>query len=398
MSADTGEAPPSAVLATLASTTAVQVVTSATVLALSVLAPEIQAATGIAAGWVGYQVSLIYAAGAASSALAGSVIARFGAGRVEAIVLACLFVGLAAVLAGSTAAIALGSLVVGIGHGLNNPASSQLLHRVTPAPRRNLVFSVKQTGVPVGGIAATLALPAIAALGDWRGGLVALMVLHVGLALPFLGAHGRTPADAAATPAPVLARMRAEQAVLWASRPLRALAAIGFLFSATQLGISAFVVVMLHEAGGLSLAEAGAHAALVHGAGVVGRVGWGWLADRTGSGFGVLAAVGALCGLAAAGAMVWPALPSALGIADLALFGATAIGWNGVLLAETARAAPRGAVGAATGSVLVFVFLGAIVGPSAVGLAYAGLSDRFFAMGVLAAFSLAGAAVAWRLR
>jgi MFS family permease len=45
------------------------------------------------------------------------------------------------------------------------------------------------------------------------------------------------------------------------------------------------------------------------------------------------------------------------------LFGATAIGWNGIYLAETARLAPEGQVGMATGGTLFFTFLGVAVGP-----------------------------------
>ena len=44
-------------------------------------------------------------------------------------------------------------------------------------------------------------------------------------------------------------------------------------------------------------------------------------------------------------------------------FGATAIGWNGVYLAEVARQAPRGRAGEATGGTLFFTFSGVLVGP-----------------------------------
>ncbi len=380
-----------ALLPTLALTTAVQIVTSATVLALSVLAPAVGTATGLPAAWVGYQVSLVYAAGAVSSAFAGAVIARHGAARVEAIVLGCLVLGLAAMLPGAAATIALGSLAIGIGHGLNNPASSELLGRVTPPGQRNLVFSVKQTGVPLGGIAATLALPPLAGVGDWRLGLIALGTLNLTLILPFLRHRGPPTGRTAETP---LRRLRREQALLWSSPPLRALAAIGFLFSATQLAISAYVVVLLHEAGDLTPAAAGAYAALLHGAGVAGRLGWGWIADRTRSGFGVLAAIGLLCAGAAGATIVWDHLPGFARVGAITLFGFTAIGWNGVLIAETARHGPSGAVGAATGSVLVFVFLGAIVGPSAVGLVYGAVDDRFLSLLLPAALSAAGGLVA----
>jgi sugar phosphate permease len=380
-------------LRTLVATTAIQVITSATVLALSALAPEMVRATGLPAHWIGYQVSLIYLAGAVSSALAGAVIGRSGATAVEALVLGCLFVGVGAFLTASPLAIAAGSLLIGLGHGLNNPAASHLLGPVTPPGRRNIVFSIKQTGVPVGGIAVTLTLPWIAATHDWRLGLALMMALHVASATLLMPLH--TPADPRADGGgSALARLGRDQALLWRSPALRALAVIGMLFSAIQLGLSAYVVVMLHDAGGLTVAEAGAMAAATHAAGVVGRLGWGWLADRTRSGFMVLAVIGGLCALAAGATVAWTALPALLQAGVLVVFGGTAIGWNGVLLAETAHRAPAAAVGASTGSVLVFVFIGAIVGPAAVGIAYGWIGDYFACMGLLAAFGAAGCAVA----
>ena len=44
-------------------------------------------------------------------------------------------------------------------------------------------------------------------------------------------------------------------------------------------------------------------------------------------------------------------------------FGATAIGWNGVQLAELARHAPPGKAGAITGGAGVITFAGVVVGP-----------------------------------
>jgi hypothetical protein len=45
------------------------------------------------------------------------------------------------------------------------------------------------------------------------------------------------------------------------------------------------------------------------------------------------------------------------------LYGASAVGWNGVFLAEVARSAPAGQVGTATGGTQFFTFGGAMLGP-----------------------------------
>ena len=61
----------------------------------------------------------------------------------------------------------LASVAIGIGYGLNNPAASEMLSRFTPKRRRNIVFSLKQSGVPLGGILAALALPLLAQGLGW---------------------------------------------------------------------------------------------------------------------------------------------------------------------------------------------------------------------------------------
>ena len=56
----------------------------------------------------------------------------------------------------------------------------------------------------------------------------------------------------------------------------------------------------------------------------------------------------------------WPASGM---LAVCALFGATAIGWNGVQLAEIARQAPSGQTGAITGAAGSLTFAGVVLGP-----------------------------------
>src|SRR3546814_13804897 len=53
----------------------------------------------------------------------------------------------------------------------------------------------------------------------------------------------------------------------------------------------------------------------------------------------------------------------ALTLIVLSLFGASAVGWNGVYLAEVARQAPKGQASIATGGTLCVTFLGIVIGP-----------------------------------
>jgi len=67
------------------------------------------------------------------------------------------------------------------------------------------------------------------------------------------------------------------------------------------------------------------------------------------------------CALASSFAQGWPAV----GLLTLyALFGASAIGWNGVYLDEVARRAAPGTVGTATAAALFVTFAGVLSGPA----------------------------------
>jgi hypothetical protein len=108
----------------------------------------------------------------------------------------------------------------------------------------------------------------------------------------------------------------------------------------------------------------------------------------------VIGVIATLCGIAMAsatpGCPVWVMLPLA------ALYGASAIGWNGVQLSELARRAPPGTAGAVTGASGFITFGGVVAGPLAfAGLA--GLTDSY-RTGFLVAAAVSGVAAAALLR
>ena len=70
--------------------------------------------------------------------------------------------------------------------------------------------------------------------------------------------------------------------------------------------------------------------------------------------------MGVACLLTLTAAPDWPRW---LLFAFAALFGSTAVGWNGVWLAEIARVAPKGRTSVATGGCLFFTFLGVVFTP-----------------------------------
>jgi MFS family permease len=131
-----------------------------------------------------------------------------------------------------------------------------------------------------------------------------------------------------------------------------------------QLVLSSFLVVYLTTAAGLDLVLAGALLSVSQLAGVVGRLGWGFIADRVPAPRLLLLAI-ALPMAVAAGLMslftaAWPLGAIA---AVVILLGATASGWNGVFLAEIIRDVRTTEVGLAISGSLMFTYLGIVLGP-----------------------------------
>lgn len=385
----------------LAVTTSTQALSTLGALALAAAAPSAAASLGVSAALIGYQVAFVFLAAALSALVAGGLVRRHGSVRTSQFSLALVAIGCALSASGRLPLLVAGALVIGVGYGLTNPAASQLLARV-PSRRMNLIFSVKQTGVPIGGVLSGVIVPPITLTAGWQTALAVCAVLIAVLALAIGVTRRPWDADRSAG-APVLASIRQSVQVVWGHPILRWLAGASFLYSGAQLCLTGFLVTYLVSDAGLGLVLAGTVLSITHASGAVGRLVWGWLADRFRSGGAVLVGNGVLsiCG-ALLVAMIEPGWPLPAIVAVSAVFGFAALGWNGVYIAAIARRAPPGTIGLATGGSLFVTYSGSIVLPPA----FAALHDRLglsygeaFAMltGVTA-LGIGCVALAWRAR
>jgi len=393
------ESPPAPFALLLAEVTSVQAIATLSVLTLATVAPLAAASLGVGAEAVGYQISIIYGAAALISAVAGLVVRRWGAGTVGVIAMVLGMLGCLGLATGFLWVAALASVLIGLGYGLVNPSSSHLLNRFTPPARRNLVFSLKQTGVPLAGVLAGLLLPGIGQIAGWRGAAGVVAALFAVLLAIF--APGRRVWDDDRKPGLILRGNLLEgPKLVWRVPALRGFALMGFCFSAIQLSLMAFTVNMLVHDLGWSIVAAGFAVSVMQAAGAAGRIGWGLLADRLKSGVAVLAGIGALSMVAAfATAALAPGWSVAAVVAVLAVFGAAAIGWNGVFLAEVARVSPPGAASTATGGAMMFTFTGVVVGPALFASLFNIVGSYGPTFALMAAFPVAGAvAVLWSAR
>jgi MFS family permease len=380
----------------LVATTAIQIFTSLSVATPAVLAPALAPDLGITPQWIGVFIGLVYAGAMLGSLASGGFIAHFGSIRLSQICVLLCSIGIALVALLPASAVALliaAAVLLGLGYGPITPASSAVLIRTTPTARMALTFSIKQTGVPAGAALAGALMPGIALLAGWRGALVAVAL--AGLVVIAAAQPTRRALDTArgAGPSFSLAALLGPLRTVLAARELRALSLAGFAFASVQVCLSSFLVVYLFDTLGWSLVAAGLALTCATISAVAARIIWGFVSDRWLGSRRVLALIGVIataCGVAMAAA--GPDWPTWTVLTLAALYGASAIGWNGVQLSELARLAPPGSAGAVTGASGFITFGGVMVGPPVfAGLAAATGSYR---TGFYAAALVSGVAAA----
>jgi len=350
---------------------------------LPALAPEASASLGISSSLIGYQISILAGAMLVSLLLGGNLSTRWGACRVTQTGLTLLGLGCLIATGPNVAFFFTSALCLGLGYGLLSPAASHLLMRYTPAHRRNVLFSLKQTGVPIGGIGASLIAPAVATLFGWRWALVVDAVLLAAL-IAVLQTRRAQWDDDRKPDLPLIANPLAGIASIWRHSALRNLSIAGACLVVPQIGLSTFTVVLFVEEMGYTLIAAGLVLTASQVAGVAGRVFWGWLADVTASCYTALAI---LCLVMIAAALacfaLTPSWPLPLACVLFFVFGCAATGWNGAFMAEVARLVPSDQVSRSTAGALFYVNIGKMLGPVVIASAYSWVGSYTIAFGLL---------------
>ena len=373
-------------------TLVIQAMVAMALLSLPVVAPVVAQTLQVSPALVGLYVSVTYAGAMVATLMGGATVARMGAIRVSQWGLVLCALGLLLCAVPWLPSMVLGAVLIGLGYGPITPASSHLLARTTPKHQMSLVFSIKQTGVPLGSMLAGAVVPPLALLGNWQLSLVAVAV--VCLLCAWVSQSLRAELDSDSQPD---TRIRWGSLIepirlVLAHRALLIMASCSFMFSMVQLSLTTYLVTFLHDDLSYGLVAAGLALSVTQLGGIGGRVVWGYVADRWLGARRMLLLLASMMALGAlASAFLTTDTPQALVIAILVAFGASAIGWNGVYLAEVARRAPPGMASMATGGTLAFTFLGVVVGPPMFG-ALSGLFGTYRAgfVGLMVMASVSG--------
>lgn len=334
------------------------------VLTPPVMFPAIAADLEIDPGLVSQFGAVTFFAAMLASIVGGQLTRGLGPLRLFQLCMGALALGLALFASGSLPLLCLGAILLGLGYGPVNPLTAALLFARTPEGSRSLFFSIKQSGVALGGAVAGFLVPPLVLLYGWRATLLifAALLLCTGFAGPRRPSGpetGRSPGSAGQGHKGLAGFLN-----LLRDPVLRKLALLAFTFNALQTGAATVLVTHLMERVGVGLLEAGLVLGVSQGAGLVGRILWGLVADRTGRARLVLAGLGLVMAAAAlAVAPVGPHWPEALLIVIGLVLGITSSGWNGIFLSQVASRAGAGQVASATGACAAFAFAGGMVGP-----------------------------------
>lgn len=328
------------------------------------IAAAIVADLAIDPALVGVYLAIGSVAGFMTTMGCGGFILRYGALRMTQVGMAMLAFGLAVTTPGWLPLFALGAFVGGLGQALSTPSSSHLLGRLSPRHLAPLVFSIKQTGVPIGLMAAGVVAPWLVTVSDWRTTLLVIGSLCLLTALALQPLRERFDTDRSPSQKLSPADIRANVVSVLGDPALRTLCLAMFSFVGLQTLFTGFFVLYLVRGLGYDLERAGLVFAIAVAVAVPARIFWGWLASR----FVRPALLLALLGIAMAASAVltaiiapdWPTWVATLVAAALSI---TGVSWHGVLLAEVARLSPPGRIGATTGAVLAFGDAGALVLP-----------------------------------
>jgi MFS family permease len=328
------------------------------------MAPAAAPALGVAPAAVGYFVTAVYLGSMIGTVTAGGWVGRFGPIRVSQAGLLLCLAGLATAASGSLPAVLAGALLLGLGYGPATPASSVILARAAPPHMLALTFSIKQTGVPLGTAIAGAAVPALVLSLGWQAAALAIGIACALCAVALLPIRSRYDADRNRAAPVSLGSAFAPVMLVVRDRRLLELSLVSLIYGGMQITLIAYLVVFLVDAFALSLVLAGMVMAASQLTSVAARIAWGAFADRLATRRATLGLLGLGMGLTAATALAAaPDWPLWMLFAFAMAFGATAVGWNGVFLAEIARLAPRDRISDATGGSAFFTFLGVVLTP-----------------------------------
>jgi MFS family permease len=341
----------------------VQILVSLTSISIAVIMPVVANELNFSPNYVGIFVSLIYLGACLSSLASGFVIDRYGPIFVSAVCLAFCSSGLFIITSGYFSMMVMGAIVIGLGYGPVTPASSFLLVKTTPSKIISTIFSIKQTGVPIGGAIAGIFVPVMVVSFSWKIAVICIIFANIISILAILQYRKEYDIYCFKGERFSIRKVFLSLKMTMEYKAVRIIVIASFFYATMQLCLISFIVTYLIEKIGLNLIQAGFILSVTQAAGIIGRLMWGAVADKFVKPHKLLGLLGIGMSMTAIlTAMFTKNWPSFLIFMVCGIFGSFAIGWNGVFLAEVAGLVKHENAGTVTGGALFFTFCGIIFG------------------------------------
>ncbi len=358
----------------VASMMAIQIMISLSVVSLSVMMPAVAHDLAIDAKLIGIFTAITYGVAAGVALMAAGPIVRLGAVRICQAALLMAAVGLAVNSLALVGATFVAVLFIGVAQGPINPSSAHVLAQRVPREYFGMVFSLKQTGVPLGFALAGFVLPQLLHWVGWRG---ASLLSAAALALSAFAIEPlRSRLDVAVESGPPSESVWRSIKFVMTHAQLRVLGWSAFVYVIAQHTFTFYLVTYLYEHCGLSIAQAGALLSVSQLFGTAVRLVSGGAGDRFPRMLllgwtGIAIAIGsAAIGLLSATTPFWLIAAVVIG------YGSVVISWNGTSQAEFAHLSPPGQTASVAAVQTALAFMGAVFGPPIFALLAATISYR----------------------
>lgn len=240
------------------------------------------------------------------------------------------------------------------------PAGAQAVAQTFPKERRGLVIGLRQMAVPLGGALAAAVLPAVAHRLDWRwaSAVAALFAIGAAAVAAWLYYEKLPSQNRPPTKGPSLFQVFRERNILLA-------AVSGLTLPTGQFVMITYLILFLRERFEVPVLTGALLLTAAQFSGAFSRVLWSWLSDQLGGQRKPLLVL--MVSMAALSALIlaWlpPDTPMPIKVGVVMLYGATALGWQGLHFSLLTELSPAGWEGRVVGFGLLFTSIGIASAP-----------------------------------
>jgi ACS family hexuronate transporter-like MFS transporter len=336
------------------------------IVSVTAMAPVIQTDLDLSVTQVGLLVTGYYAAQTAGAVPAGAFSDRVGVGYALGVSQLLLIAGTLIFNQASSFTLAVtGTVVMGFGYSIVNPATAKGVLEWFPIQRRATAMGVKQTGVPIGGVLAA-GNGALVAVVTWNAILYGIVAITVVNALLCLMLAERPPTGGRVEQSPGFSPLRH----VWRQRNIKLIFAASIPWNMGQANFFTYLTLFMRETAQASQPMAGLCLGVAQASSALGRVGWGVISDTLlrGGRKTITVSICAAGSVFLAGlALVGPAYGVLLGIALALLLGLTVASYASIAQTLAVESVPSHQSGSAMGYSLTGTSLGGVIGPALFG-------------------------------